>query len=359
MIIVKRPKRGGGGHHGGAWKVAYADFVTAMMAFFMVMWLVTAVNKEKRAAIFEYFKNPSMQEGKSPKPVPGQMGPGGASTSVIDLQGGMDAPKSRIMQNQGFGALQEARPTSIEEARKLADAAERRKLESLLEDLKKAIENSQALKPFKDQLLLDITPEGLRIQIVDAQNRPMFDLGSSHLKSYTALILKELAAYLNTVPNRLSLSGHTDTTPYVAQNGYTNWDLSADRANAARRALEAGGLHADKVARVVGLSSAVLFDKANPRNPINRRISIIVMTREAEAAALKTDTPVPPAGGVVSAASAAADAAVATPAPGVPAMPPPRATQTATAATAAGAQTLVKAAAEAANAGGSAAPAAH
>jgi chemotaxis protein MotB len=297
IIIVKRPKKGGGGHHGGAWKVAYADFVTAMMAFFLVLWLVTSVNQEQRAAIFDYFKNPSMEDGRAPKPAPGQMGPGGASTSVINMQGGMDAPKSQMKQNQGFGALQEAMPTSVEEAKKLAEQAERKKLESLLEDLKKAIESSQALKPFKDQLLLDITPEGLRIQIVDAQSRPMFDLGSAHLKGYTAQILRELATYLNTVPNRLSLSGHTDTTPYVAQNGYTNWDLSADRANAARRALEAGGLQPDKVARVVGLSSAVLFDKVNARNPINRRISIIVMTKGAEEAALKTDTPAVPAAG--------------------------------------------------------------
>jgi chemotaxis protein MotB len=317
IIIVKRPKTGGGGHHGGAWKVAYADFVTAMMAFFLVLWLVTAVNEEQRAAIFDYFQNPSMQDGKAPKPAPGQMGPGGASTSVINLQGGLDSPKAQIKQSMGFGALQEARPTSLEEAKKLAEEAERKKLESLLEDLKKAIEQSQALKPFKDQLLLDITPEGLRIQIVDAQNRPMFDRGGSHLKGYTAKILHELAAYLNTVPNHLSLSGHTDTTPYMAQNGYTNWDLSADRANAARRALEAGGLNADKVARVVGLSSAVLFDKVNSRNPINRRISIIVMTKEAEAAALRTDTPATSAAGAATAADAAATAAV-EPAPAAP-----------------------------------------
>ncbi|MFO1410058.1 MAG: flagellar motor protein MotB [Steroidobacteraceae bacterium] len=353
IIIVKRPKKGGGGHHGGAWKVAYADFVTAMMAFFMVMWLVTAVNKEKRAAIFEYFKNPSMQEGKSPKPAPGQMGPGGASTSVINLQGGMDSPKSQIKQNQGFGSLQESTPTSIEEAKKLAEQAERKKLESLLEDLKKAIENSQALKPFKDQLLLDITPEGLRIQIVDAQNRPMFDLGSSHLKGYTALILKELATYLNTVANRLSLTGHTDTTPYVAQNGYTNWDLSADRANAARRALEAGGLKADRVARVVGLSSAVLFDKLNPRNPINRRISIIVMTREAEEAALRTDTPVGAAPGSDGGGAPAASAAPAeAESPGGAPAATGAATTTAAPATAPGAaEAAVKAAVTAADAG--------
>jgi len=294
IIIVKRPRRGEHGHHGGAWKVAYADFVTAMMAFFLVMWLVTAVNAEQRAAIFEYFKNPSMEQGQAPKAAPGRIGPGGASTSVIQLRGALDAPRSQPRQGLGFGALQDAQPTTVEEAKKIAAEAERKKLESLLEDLKKAIETSQALRPFKDQLLLDITPEGLRIQIVDAQNRPMFDLGSSRLKEYTAQILHELASYLNTVPNRLSLTGHTDTTPYMVQNGYTNWDLSADRANAARRALEAGGLKAEKIARVVGLSSAVLFDKLNTRNPINRRISIIVMTKEAEEAALKTDMPAAP-----------------------------------------------------------------
>ena len=160
-----------------------------------------------------------------------------------------------------------------------------------MQDLKEAINKSQALEPFKDQLLLDITPEGLRIQIVDAQNRPMFDRGSARLKPYTNQILHELTPYLSSVPNHLSLSGHTDTTPYAGITGYTNWDLSTDRANAARRALESSGLSTDRIARVVGLSSSVLFDKANPRNPINRRVSIIVMTREAEQEAIKTEVP--------------------------------------------------------------------
>ncbi|HXR20793.1 MAG TPA: flagellar motor protein MotB [Steroidobacteraceae bacterium] len=305
-IIVKKVKRTAAGHHGGAWKVAYADFVTAMMAFFMVMWLIAAVSKEQRAAIFDYFKNPSMEQGKSVKPSKGQMGPGGASTSVINMGGGLDARRSSSPMSTGIGTPRSAdttaeatkdkaddkqqSPTSVEEARRLTEEADHKKLESLLQELRKAIDMSQALKPFKDQLLLDITPEGLRIQIVDAQNRPMFDLGSAKLKDYTATILRELAPYLNTVPNRISLSGHTDTTPYMAQNGATNWDLSADRANAARRALEGGGLSTDKIARIVGLSSSVLFDKSNPRNAINRRISIIVMTKQAEEAALATDT---------------------------------------------------------------------
>jgi chemotaxis protein MotB len=297
ILIVKKIKKAGG-HHGGAWKVAYADFVTAMMAFFMVMWLIASVNKETRAAIFDYFKNPSMDQGKSPKAAPGQMGPGGASTSVINLRGGLDAPKTRSPMTPGLGSpvtgSMTDHPTmgkpASEEAKKAAAEEEHKKLESLLAQLNEAIGKSQALKPFKDQLLLDITPEGLRVQIVDAQNRPMFDLGSSKLKNYTTDIMKALAPYLNSVPNHISLAGHTDTTPYSVGGGYNNWDLSTDRANAARRALEIGGLKSDKISRVVGLSSSVLFDKENQRNPINRRISIIVMTQEAEESALKTDT---------------------------------------------------------------------
>lgn len=276
-IIIKRKKVIAAGHHGGAWKVAYADFVTAMMAFFLVMWLLAAMNPQERAAVFEYFRNPSLENGSAPKPAPGQAGPGGASTSPINLRGGLDAQRTA-----------EPRPPDTHDSR------DRAQLESLLEELRRAIDRSQALKPFKDQLLLDITPDGLRLQIVDAQNRPMFDMGSSRLKDYTAAILQEVGRYLNTAPNHVSISGHTDTTPYPgAGAGYSNWELSADRANAARRALVAGGLEDEKVTRVVGMSSSVLFDKTNARNPINRRIAIIVMTRSAERAALMDGRPEP------------------------------------------------------------------
>jgi chemotaxis protein MotB len=329
ILIVKRPKKAGQAHHGGAWKVAYADFVTAMMAFFMVMWLIAAVSKEQRAAIFDYFKNPSMQQGKSPRASMGQMGPGGASTSVINLRGGLDARKSSTSLSTGLGMARDTTSTidkaapDVDEAKRIATEAERRKLESLMAQLREAIDHSQALKPFKDQLLLDITPEGLRIQIVDAQNRPMFDLGSAKLKDYTGSLLHELAPYLNSVPNRISLSGHTDTTAYVSVAGYTNWDLSADRANAARRALEGGGLAPDKVSRVVGLSSSVLFDKENTRNPINRRISIIVMTKEADESALKTDAMPQSAAAQAAAATAPATMAPAEPSPASPSIDAP------------------------------------
>jgi chemotaxis protein MotB len=306
IIIVKKRKAGAAAHHGGAWKVAYADFVTAMMAFFLVLWLVTAISKEQRAAVFDYFKNPSMEPGKSAKPAPGQMGPGGASTSPINLGGGLDAPRTTQSIKPGTGTASPtampAKQGEMSDSEKIKAEAlalekaqtelDKKRMEALMEELKEAISKSQALEPFKDQLLLDITSEGLRIQIVDAQNRPMFDIGSAKLKGYTAAILHELTPYLISVPNHISLTGHTDTTPYAGITGYTNWDLSTDRANAARRALEGSGLATEKVSRVVGLSSSVLFDRTNPRNPINRRISIVVLTKEAEQEAQKTDTPV-------------------------------------------------------------------
>lgn len=277
-IIVRRVRKvAGGGHHGGSWKVAYADFVTAMMAFFLVMWLMGATTNKERAAISEYFRNPSPLSGKSFSPAPGPNGPGGASTSMIKLGGTMDLPKgdSDNPFTKPTGRDQEA----SEEQQK---AQEKQRLETLMQALQEAIGKSQALEPFKDQLLLDLTPEGLRIQIVDQQNRPMFDLGGTVLKPYTQAILAELAGFVNQVPNHISITGHTDTTQYASDRGYTNWELSAERANAARRALVAGGMQEDKVSRVVGLSSAVLFDKQNPQNPINRRISIVVMTKAAE-----------------------------------------------------------------------------
>lgn len=291
IIIVKKKKKGGHEHHGGAWKVAYADFVTAMMAFFLVMWLVTAVSKEQRAAIFDYFKNPSMEPGKSSRPAPGQMGPGGASTSPINLGGGLNGLSTSLRKVKDMGAskVKTNQPLTAEELAAEQREAEHKHLESLMVELREAVSKSQALEPFKDQLLLDITPDGVRIQIVDAQNRPMFDVGSARLRDYTVAILHELAPYLDTVPNRVSLTGHTDIRPYPSNKGYTNWELSADRANAARRALVAAGLPDSKVSRVVGLSSSVLFNKNDPQSPVNRRISIVVMTKQAEEAALKTD----------------------------------------------------------------------
>ncbi|WP_409476267.1 flagellar motor protein MotB [Stenotrophomonas sp. Y-13] len=314
-VIVRRVKKiQGGGHHGGSWKVAYADFVTAMMAFFLVMWLLASTSKPERAAISEYFRNPSPLSGTSSTPAPGMAGPGGASTSMIKLGGATDI--SRGNSNDPFQNQRESIPTPVDERER-----EKQQLEALKQELEEAISKSQALEPFKDQLLLDITSEGLRIQIVDKQNRPMFDMGSAKLMPYTREILRELSHFINQVPNHISISGHTDITAYSTQLGYSNWELSADRANAARRALLEGGMGEDKVARVVGLSSSVLFDKTDPQNPINRRISIVVMTKEAEAAALSAIAALPAPGGSAAAAAAAPasgdTAAGAAPGPGV------------------------------------------
>ena len=274
-IVVKRIKKGHAAHHGGSWKVAYADFVTAMMAFFLLLWLLSQVDQTQREGISEWFKNPT-----------GIQGPGGASTSMIKLGGALDLPRGE--QNNKRHEQDKAQVVKI-----VKFEQDKRRLEQLLEEVRSAIQKSQALKPFKDQMFIDITPEGLRIQIVDKENRPMFSSGSAVLKPYTRRILQDLARIINKVPNSISISGHTDATPFVSgytreyddieeESRYTNWELSADRANAARRVLVDTGVPKSKLSRVVGLASSVLFDKTNSRNPVNRRISIIVLNQKAE-----------------------------------------------------------------------------
>ncbi|HHJ13161.1 MAG TPA: motility protein MotB, partial [Gammaproteobacteria bacterium] len=213
-IIVKKIKKGGHGHHGGAWKVAFADFAVAMMAFFLLLWLIASTTKEEQAGLSEYFSPPT----------PGLSTGAGTSADIIDMGGGQKI-------REGDASQQDAREPTADEIQK-AIRDEKERLESLMQELKMAIENSEALKPFKDQLLLDITPEGLRIQIVDKEGRPMFDSGEATMKPYSRTILREIAKVINKVPNKLSLTGHTDATKFVSRKGYSNWELSADRANA-------------------------------------------------------------------------------------------------------------------------------
>jgi len=284
-IIIKKVKKGGHAHHGGSWKVAFADFATAMMAFFLLMWLMEATTEEQRGAISEYFNNPSDIQGASPVPSPSPIqGPGGASTSMIKLGGSMElhhdaAPPAPIAPPTP-GVQTATRPDD--------DGAQDEKLDNerlaaLMDALKKGIDERESLAKYKDQILLDVTPEGVRIQIIDHERRSMFPLGSARLEDFSSDILKELAHIVSGVPNRISISGHTDRKPYVAVN-YTNWELSADRANAARRALLAGGLAPEKIGRVVGLASSVLLEPSAPESPVNRRISIVVMNKRTEAA---------------------------------------------------------------------------
>ncbi|WP_019141215.1 flagellar motor protein MotB [Noviherbaspirillum massiliense] len=283
-IIVKRVKKPAGGHHGGAWKIAYADFVTAMMAFFLLMWLLGSTAKGDLQGIAEYFKTPlkvAMSGGSG----------SGDSSSVIQ-GGGRDLTRKdgQINKADEPTVRKTHTPTvaDLKAAQEELERADMARLRILKQRIEAAIDARPSLKQFRKQLLLDITTEGLRIQIVDEQNRPMFELAKAELQSYTKEILYEIGRVLNDVPNKISLSGHTDAAPYASgEKGYSNWELSADRANASRRALIAGGMDDTKVLRVVGLSSAVPFDKQDPLNPVNRRISIIVMNKRAERTALK------------------------------------------------------------------------
>ncbi|MBC3879027.1 MULTISPECIES: flagellar motor protein MotB [Undibacterium] len=276
-IIVKRIKKSGGGHHGGAWKIAYADFVTAMMAFFLLMWLLGSTAKGNLQGIAEYFQTPLK--------VAMAGGDGSGDSSSVIKGGGKDL-SLREGQNRKGDIESQKRSYNLQAAEAALAKADADRLKALKGKIEAAIESNSTLKMYKKQLLLDITTEGLRIQMVDEQNRPMFALAKAELQPYTKEILHEIGKALNEVPNKISLSGHTDSAPYgLGEKGYSNWELSADRANASRRELIFGGMDESKVLRVVGLSSSVLFDKQDPLNPINRRISIIVMNKKAEESA--------------------------------------------------------------------------
>ncbi|MBP6058665.1 MAG: flagellar motor protein MotB [Nitrosomonas sp.] len=273
-IVIKRIKKVAGGHHGGAWKIAYADFVTAMMAFFLLMWLLGSSTKAQLEGISDYFKTPLK--------VAMSGGSGSGDSSSVIKGGGTDFTRQEGQVQKGV-----IKEQKIDKDTKkiLRERAELIRLEGLKKKIEQAIEANPSLKKFQNQLLLDITTDGLRIQIVDEQNRPMFALGKAELQPYTKTILREIGKMLNDVTNKISLSGHTDGKPFPSgDKGYSNWELSADRANASRRELIAGGMDTNKILTVVGLSSAVLFDKNDPLNPINRRISIVVMNEKAEKA---------------------------------------------------------------------------
>ena len=278
-IIVKRIKKVAGGHHGGAWKIAYADFVTAMMAFFLLMWLLGSTAKGDLNGIAEYFKTPLK--------VAMQGGSGSGDSSSVIKGGGADLTRKTGQIKKGETEA-EKKSYNLKAAQAELERIEAARLKQLKSRLEVAIDANPTLRQFKRQLLIDITTEGLRIQIVDEQNRPMFNLASAELQSYTKIILREIGAVLNDVQNRVSLSGHTDAVQYAnAGRGYSNWELSADRANASRRELIAGGMDEAKMLRVVGLASSVPFNNAAPNDPINRRISIIVMNKRTEDAITK------------------------------------------------------------------------
>jgi len=272
-IVIKRIKKVAGGHHGGAWKIAYADFVTAMMAFFLLMWLLGSTAKGDLVGISEYFKTPLK--------VAMAGGSGSGDSSSVIKGGGEDLTRTAGQVKRG-DSPPEKKTYDLQAAKAALAREEGQRLQMLKSRLEAAIEVNPMLKKYQNQLLLDITSEGLRIQIVDEKNRPMFALAKAELQPYTKEILHIIGMVLNEVPNKLGISGHTDSTPYYSESGYSNWELSADRANASRREMVLGGLQDDKVLRVVGLASAAHLDAKDPFNPINRRISIIVMNKRTE-----------------------------------------------------------------------------
>jgi chemotaxis protein MotB len=249
VIIKKVIKKGKHAHHGGAWKLAYADFVTAMMAFFLLMWLLGSTDEKTRKGISEYFQDPY-------------------EASRID--------KGKIP------SLEEIAPTEIDQQ---SDANDQLKLEMLKEKIQDMIDANPKLAEAKDQIKLETTQEGLRVQIIDNKNMPMFKLASSETEPQIRLILRAMAPVINKLPNKITINGHTDARPFPAnrnRKGYSNWELSSDRANAARYELNSGGLAEEKILRVTGLSDSIPYNPADPGDPMNRRISIIVMNKKTE-----------------------------------------------------------------------------
>jgi len=266
-IIVKRVKKAKHSFHGGSWKVAFADFAVAMMAFFLVLWLSETATKEQKMYISGYFEDPGGAV----------IGPGGADAAVIQ----MVAPKATMqpaIPNTDTPPVDE--PPEIENIEELAARKELQRLEDLRDQIVNMIGNT-SLALNSEQIQVDIVAEGIRVQIFDKENRPMFSAGSAKLEDFAVKILNELSKLIIQVPNKVSLTGHTDGIPYEGRDNYTNWELSADRANAARRQLVKAGLPLTQIAKVEGLADSVLLDKENPANPTNRRIDIIILKKSA------------------------------------------------------------------------------
>jgi chemotaxis protein MotB len=280
-IIIKRIKKSGHAAHGGAWKIAYADFVTAMMAFFLLMWLLGSTTDGDKKGIADYFQSPLKIA---------LAGGSGSGDSNSILKGGGESLTSTVGQVKKGEVEAQRNTINLHKLKQEQIRAEVARLENLKQEIQQKLQSNDKLKDISSQIRLDMTRDGLRIQIVDDQNRPMFASGSAQIAPYMKDLLREIGSVLTEVPNHLTLEGHTDAQPFPGgDRGYSNWELSSDRANASRRELIAGGLADDRVLRVQGLASSQPFDEKDPLAPTNRRISIIVMNRDAEDRMFRTN----------------------------------------------------------------------
>ena len=291
-VVIKKVKKViGGGHHGGAWKVAYADFVTAMMAFFLLMWLINTTSPEQKRGIADYFAPASVS--RSTQGSDGLLGGTAfqedgarASGSNRQIDEALAADEARTKSGQGSdGEGKPGEPSDEAMAKALANR-ENADFASAESSLRQALQDMPDYAELSKNLIVEQTPEGLRIQLVDQEGRAMFQGSSADPLPRTQHLLETVAKVIQQLPNRISISGHTDTTA-PSRSGYSNWDLSADRANASRRILERAGVESDRVYEVAGKGDREPLYPDDPDLPANRRISITLL-REA---------PVMPTGG--------------------------------------------------------------
>jgi chemotaxis protein MotB len=286
-IIIKRIKKTGGGHHGGAWKVAYADFVTAMMAFFLLLWLLNAVTEEQKKGIAQYFR-PTLAVQNTAATftiLTGQTQP------IEEMSGGAAAPPEEETEDEEPGEPEPAKgegekPVDLHEAEATVAAHEQEQFEQIKSQIQNAIEESPELKELEKNLQIDQTEDGIRIQLLDREKVSMFPSGSAVMNQRSKALLEQVAAVVKNLPNKIEISGHTDAQPYAGGDNYTNWELSADRANASRRVLVGAGVGVQRLQVVEGRADTDPFVAADPFDPQNRRISIILL-REKPAPALK------------------------------------------------------------------------
>jgi chemotaxis protein MotB len=304
-IIIKRVKKVDGGHHGGAWKVAYADFVTAMMAFFLLLWLLSVTTDEQKAQISAYFAPADPRIAQTTSGSGGVMGgttmsSEGAMTETQTAAVNPRDPAEGVGKEDGEQSDKKSEADEKAEQQEM-DRQDKKSFAETEEKIRQAIEQSPELKEVAQSLLIDQTPEGLRIQIVDQEGKPMFEVGSAKPLPVTEKLLAMITQAVSNLPNKLSIRGHTDSKPYGTGALYTNWELSSDRANASRRVMLGAGLDIARIENVQGKADREPLLANDPANPRNRRISIILLKQSLVAGLKKPVNPKPSSSGKSSA----------------------------------------------------------